>query len=692
MQLWNHNTRCLELSLSKKLILISNMKLAEAKKRIEELRKTIDEHNHRYYVLNQPTISDFEFDLLLNELQTLERKFPELITPDSPTMRVGSDLTEEFVQVQHRWPMMSLGNTYSEDEVREFGERIRKTLGYEPEYVCELKYDGVSISLTYENGVLVSAVTRGDGMAGDDVTVNVRTIRSIPVRVSAPGLPPSFALRGEIYMPRRGFEEMNRIRQQKGEPLFANPRNAAAGTLKLLDPRIVAARPLECFLYYLLGDKLPSGNHYDNILAARSWGFRTPDVMERCAGMEGVLAFIGEWSDKRKSLPYETDGVVVKVNSLAAQQLLGSTAKSPRWAIAYKYAAEQAVTELLSVDFQVGRTGNITPVANLRPVQLAGTTVKRASLHNSDQIELLGLHYGDSVIIEKGGEIIPKIVGVDSEKRTNGAAEVTFPGECPECGTALVRNEGEANHFCPNYLHCPPQITRRIIHFVSRKAMDIEGLGEETVELLWSNGLIHNVADLYTLRHEQLASLERLGDKSASNILASLAKSLTAPWHRKLFALGIRHVGETVAKTLAGSFHDIDRLAGATEEELLALPDIGPRISASIKEYFADAENLEIIRRLREAGMSFEGAFVTGRGTGPLAGKTVVVSGTFEGFTREGIRAAIEAAGGKASGSVSGSTSFIVAGSDMGPSKRAKAVAMGIPILSEEEFVKMIKE
>ncbi|MEZ5020419.1 MAG: NAD-dependent DNA ligase LigA, partial [Bacteroidales bacterium] len=530
------------------------------------------------------------------------------------------------------------------------------------------------------------------GTVGDDVTVNVRTIRSIPVRVSVPGLPPFFALRGEIYMPRRGFEEMNHMRQQKGEPLFANPRNAAAGTLKLLDPRIVAARPLECFLYYLLGDKLPSGNHYDNILAARSWGFRTPDVMERCAGMEGVLAFIGEWSEKRKSLPYETDGVVVKVNSLAAQQLLGSTAKSPRWAIAYKYAAEQAVTELLSVDFQVGRTGNITPVANLRPVQLAGTTVKRASLHNSDQIELLGLHYGDSVIIEKGGEIIPKIVGVDSEKRTTGAAEVTFPGECPECGTVLVRNEGEANHFCPNYLHCPPQITRRIIHFVSRKAMDIEGLGEETVELLWSNGLIHNVADLYTLKHEQLASLERMGDKSASNILASLAKSLTAPWHRKLFALGIRHVGETVAKTLAGSFHDIDRLAGATEEELLALPDIGPRISASIKEYFADGENIEIIRRLREAGMSFEGAFVTGRGTGPLAGKTVVVSGTFEGFTREGIRAAIEAAGGKASGSVSGSTSFIVAGSDMGPSKRAKAVAMGIPILSEEEFVKMIKE
>ncbi|MCU0458647.1 MAG: NAD-dependent DNA ligase LigA, partial [Bacteroidales bacterium] len=603
-----------------------------------------------------------------------------------------SDLTEEFVQVQHRWPMMSLANTYSEEEVREFGDRIRKILGYEPEYVCELKYDGVSISLTYENGVLSTAVTRGDGAVGDDVTANVRTIRSIPVRVNAPALPSSFVIRGEIYIPRRGFEEMNAARQQKGEPPFANPRNAAAGTLKLLDPRIVAARPLDCFLYYLLGEKLPSGNHYDNILTARSWGFRTPDVIKRCISMEEVLAFISDWAERRKSLPYETDGVVVKVNALAAQQLLGSTAKSPRWAIAYKYAAEQAVTELLSVDFQVGRTGNVTPVANLRPVQLAGTTVKRASLHNSDQIELLGLHYGDSVVIEKGGEIIPKIVGVDAGRRATGASEVTFPGQCPECGTDLVRNEGEANHYCPNYLHCPPQITGRIIHFVSRKAMDIEGLGEETVELLWSNGLIHNVADLYSLKHEQLASLERMGDKSASNILASLADSLSAPWNRKLFALGIRHVGETVAKTLARAFPDIDRLISASDEELLALPDIGPRISASVREYFSDADNIDIIKRLKEAGMTFEGTTGTFQETGPLSGKTVVVSGTFAGFTREGIRAAIEAAGGKAAGSVSGNTSFIVAGSDMGPAKRAKASALGIPILTEEEFVKMIKE
>lgn len=668
------------------------MRHADAKKRAEELRRTIDEHNHRYYVLNQPVISDFEFDLLLNELQTIEKNFPELVTPESPTMRVGSDLTEAFVQAEHRWPMMSLGNTYSADEIREFGERVERTLGFEPEYICELKYDGVSISITYENGVMVRAVTRGDGTVGDDVTVNVKTIRSIPVRVSGPGLPSSFVIRGEIYLPRKGFEEMNVSRKQKGELPFANPRNAAAGTVKLLDPRMVASRPLDCFLYYLLGEKLPAGNHYDNIMAARSWGFRTPDVMERCNGIEEVLEFIKVWEDERKNLPYDTDGVVVKVNALDAQQLLGSTAKSPRWAIAYKYAAEQAVTELLSVDFQVGRTGNVTPVANLRPVQLAGTTVKRASLHNSDQIELLGLHYGDSVIIEKGGEIIPKIVGVDTTQRHPVAGAVTFPEKCPECGTALVRTEGEANHYCPNYLHCPPQITRRITHFVSRKAMDIEGLGEETVDLLWSEGLIHNVADLYDLKHEQIAVLERMGDKSASNILAALAASLSAPWNRKLFALGIRHVGETVAKTLAISFPDIDSLINAPEEELLSLSDIGPRIAASVREYFSDNDNLEIIRRLKAAGMTFEGIIQSGAGGGPLSGRTVVVSGTFEGYTREGIRAAIEAAGGKAAGSVSGNTSFIVAGKDMGPSKRAKATALGIQILTEEEFVKMIKE
>ncbi len=668
------------------------MKLADAKNRAEELRKTIDEHNHRYYVLNQPVISDFEFDLLLNELQTIEKKFPELITSDSPTMRVGSDLTEEFMQSEHKWPMLSLGNTYSPDEVAGFGERVRKTLGYEPEYVCELKYDGVSISLSYEDGSLVRAVTRGDGTVGDDVTVNVRTIRSIPVRLTAARIPSSFVMRGEIYLPRKGFEEMNAARLVRGELPFANPRNAAAGTLKLLDPKIVASRPLECYLYYILGDELPSGTHYDNIAAARSWGFRTPDVIQLCNGMDEVISFIMSWETARKGLPYDTDGVVVKVNSLKAQQLLGSTAKSPRWAIAYKYAAEQAVTELLSVDFQVGRTGNVTPVANLRPVLLAGTTVKRASLHNSDQIELLGLHYGDTVIIEKGGEIIPKIVEVDAGRRVTGSEAVVFPESCPECSTTLVRTEGEANHYCPNYLHCPPQITGRIIHFVSRKAMDIEGLGEETVELLFSNGLIHNVADLYDLRHDQLASLARMGDKSASNIIAGLTASLSAPWHRKLFALGIRHVGETVAKSLAAGFPDIDSLVSASGEQLSALPEIGPRISASVTEYFSDNENIEIIRRLRAAGMTFEGPVLKSVAGGPLAGKNVVVSGTFESFTRDSIKAAIEASGGRVTTSVSGSTSFIVAGNDMGPAKRAKAAALGVRIISEEEFMKMIKE
>ena len=668
------------------------MKLADARKRAEELRKTIDEHNHRYYVLNQPVITDFEFDLLLNELQALEKRFPELVTPESPTMRVGSDLTAEFVQAEHTWPMLSLGNTYSIEEVREFGARVSRSLGYEPQYVCELKYDGVSISLTYENGLLTRAVTRGDGTVGDDVTVNVRTIRSIPVRVPAKGIPDSFTVRGEIYIPRKGFEEMNAARQAQGVLLFANPRNAAAGTLKLLDPRIVALRPLDCFLYYLLGTELPADNHYDNIMAVRSWGFRTPDIIQLCNSMEEVTGFLGQWENDRKQLPYDTDGVVIKVNSLKAQALLGATAKSPRWAIAYKYAAEQAVTRLLSVDFQVGRTGNVTPVANLEPVLLAGTTVRRASLHNSDQVGLLDLHYGDTVTVEKGGEIIPKIVAADSNYRLTGARAVTFPQECPECGTPLVRNAGEANHYCPNYLHCPPQITGRIIHFVSRKAMDIEGLGEETIELLYRTGLIRSVADLYDLKHEDISSLERMGDKSASNIISELSASLSAPWHRKLFALGIRHVGETVAKILAAGFSDIDSLMKATDVELTALPEIGPRISASIREYFADPENVETVRRLKAAGMTFGGARPETVADGPLKHKTIVISGTFRNFTRDQLKEAVEAAGGKIASSVSGSTSFIIAGNDMGPSKRAKADALGISIVSEEEFLKMVKE
>lgn len=668
------------------------MNLAEAKKRAEELRQTINEHNYRYYVLNQPVISDSEFDHLLSELQAVEKQFPELVTPYSPTMRVGSDLTEEFRQVEHVWPMLSLGNTYSTAEVTDFTGRVRRALGYDPEYVCELKFDGVSISLTYDEGRLTRAATRGDGNVGDDVTVNVRTIKTIPLSVSAPGIPSSFTIRGEIYIPRKGFEEMNAERQAKGEALFANPRNAAAGTIKLLDPKMVALRPLDCYFYYLLGNRLPADNHYDNLMAARSWGFRISDIIRRCSALDEIFEFISFWETGRKQLPYDTDGVVIKVNSLAAQKQLGATAKSPRWAIAYKYAAEQAATELISVDFQVGRTGNITPVANLRPVLLAGTTVRRASLHNSDQIEILGLHHGDTVIIEKGGEIIPKIVGVDITRRGPGAKKITFPVVCPECGSALVRNEGEANHYCPNYLHCPPQVKGRIIHFVSRKAMDIEGLGDETIDLLYSRGLIKNVADLYDLKQEQLASLPRLGNKSAKNILSELAASLTAPYHRKLFALGIRHVGETVAKTLAEGFPNIDLLINATEEQLLTLPEIGPKISGSVREFFSDSDNIEIIRRLRRAGMIFEGQGKYTSTEGPLSGKTIVISGTFSGFSREELKAMIESAGGKIAGSVSGNTSFIVAGNDMGPAKLAKARELGVPVVSEDEFVKMIKE
>ncbi len=667
------------------------MKLAEARKRAEELRKTIDEHNHRYYVLNQPVITDFEFDILLSELQTIEKNFPELQTDDSPTMRVGSDLTVEFSQHEHVYPMMSLGNTYSEAEVREFGDRVSKILGYVPEYVCELKYDGLSISLIYENGKLTRAVTRGDGTRGDDVTANVRTIRSIPVRVSSANLPRTFEMRGEIYLPRRGFEEMNAERSARGEPLFANPRNAAAGTVKMLDPRVVASRPLECYLYYLLGETLPADNHYDNLMAARAWGFRITEVIGRCKDIDDVISFIHKWDKERRELPYDTDGVVVKVNSLEAQAELGYTAKSPRWAIAYKYAAEQALTTLLSVVFQVGRTGNITPVANLQPVLLAGTTVKRASLHNSDQIELLGLHYGDAVIIEKGGEIIPKIVTVDIEKRSPDAEPVGFPEKCPECGTPLIRGEGEANHYCPNYLHCPPQITGRIIHFVSRKAMNIEGLGEETIELLYSQSLIRTVADLYDLKREQLSTLERMGDKSAANIIAGLEKSLSAPYHKKLFALGIRHVGETVAKTLASGFSDIEKLMSATEEELTALAEIGPKIASSVREYFNDPENREIIRRLRVSGMEFSGPAAVSV-SGPLTGKTIVISGTFVSYSREELKALIEAQGGKAGTSVSGNTSYLLAGSDMGPAKKARAEQNGVPVITEEEFLKMIKE
>jgi DNA ligase (NAD+) len=668
------------------------MKLSEAKERITKLRKEINDHNHRYYVLNDPVISDFEFDLMMNELDTLEKKFPELVSDDSPTQRVGSDIIKEFIQYDHKYPMLSLGNTYSEQEVRDFDARVMKSLSSPAEYVCELKFDGASISLNYSAGKLERALTRGDGTAGDDVTQNIKTIKSIPLYLSAVNIPPEFIIRGEVLMTRSVFNKLNENRAAAGIQLFANPRNAAAGTLKLLDSRIVASRSLDCFLYLMLGVNLPHNNHFDNMMEAVRWGFKVPDSIKLCSNIDEVIQFIHRWDTDRKELPFDIDGVVIKVNSLSQQQELGFTAKTPRWAIAYKYKAEQVSTRLLSVAFQVGRTGNITPVANLEPVQLAGTTVKRASLHNEDQMHLLDLHLGDMVFVEKGGEIIPKIVGVDFNKRDEKMVRAEFISNCPECGTTLIKNEGEANHFCPNYLHCPPQIKGRIEHFISRKAMDIDSLGEETVDLLFSKKLIINIADLYYLKKEQLLPLERMGEKSASNILKSINDSVNVPYPRVLFALGIRHVGETVAKTLAREFPSIDDLMAADNERLTSVRDIGPKIAASIINYFEDEENRIIVNRLRSFGLKFKADREITDSGGILADKSIVISGVFERYSRDEYKEMIEKLGGKNSTSISGSTSFILAGENMGPSKKEKAEELGIPLLSEKDFLKLIGE
>jgi DNA ligase (NAD+) len=666
------------------------MKLSEARGKIEKLRREINEHNHRYYVLNQPVISDFEYDVLLTELQTLEKKFPELLTDDSPTGRIGSDLTVEFEQQEHKYPMLSLSNTYNEDELRDFDNRVIKTVDNPVQYVCELKYDGASISLIYLNGRLNRAITRGDGLKGDNVTSNVKTIRSIPLNVSGRNVPPDFIIRGEILMTRAVFDRLNTERANDGIQLFANPRNAAAGTLKLLDPKVVASRSLDCLLYLMLGEELPCDNHYDNMKAASSWGFKVPDSITLCKNIEEVLEFIHHWESARKNLPFDIDGVVIKVNSLRQQADLGYTAKSPRWAIAYKYKPEQASTRLLSIAFQVGRTGTVTPVANLEPVLLAGTTVKRASLHNADQMSLMDLHINDTVYVEKGGEIIPKITGVDLKKRDRRSRRAEFISVCPECGTTLVKNEGEANHFCPNYLHCPPQIKGRIEHFISRKAMDIGGLGEETVDLLFSNKLIKNVADLYELKKEQLLPLERLGEKSAANMIKSISDSLNRPYHRVLYALGIRHVGETVAKILSKDFHSIDDLMTADVDQLTRVSEIGPKIAGSIISYFADTENREIISRLKKFGLRLSELETSSHITGILDNKVIVISGVFSKYSRDEYKDLIEKNGGRNSSSISASTSFILAGENMGPSKREKAVELGIPVMSETEFLKLI--
>ena len=664
------------------------------KSQIIQLRQELEQHNYRYYVLSDPVISDREFDEMMHQLQTLEEAHPEMADPLSPTQRVGSDLSKEFEQVVHTYPMLSLGNTYSESDVRDFYERTERALHGEPfEIVAELKYDGTSISLTYEQGRLLRAVTRGDGTRGDDVTANVKTIRSVPLCLQGNDYPALFEIRGEILLPWAEFDRLNKEREEQEEPLFANPRNAASGTLKQQNPAVVAARRLDAYFYYVLGEQLPAETHYDNLEAARRWGFKIPDVIRRCRSMAEVLDYIAYWDVERKNLPVATDGIVLKVNSLRQQKYLGFTAKSPRWAIAYKFQAERAETRLNSVSFQVGRTGAITPVANLEPVLLAGTVVKRASLHNADIIEGLDLHLGDQVYVEKGGEIIPKIVGVNRDARSILIGDkIRFIRTCPECGTPLVRAEGEAGHYCPNDIGCPPQIKGRIEHFVTRRAMNIN-IGPETIEDLYNAGLVKDAADLYTLKVPDLVRLERWAIKSAHNLLDSLAISKQVPFERVLYALGIRYVGETVAKRLANSFHSIEALRAASFEQLIAVDEIGDRIANSVRRYFADERNCHLVERLQEIGLQMKISEVQlSNRSEKLKGKTIVISGTFLHHSRDEYKNLIEQHGGKNSGSVSGKTSFILAGDNMGPAKLEKAAKLGIQVMQEEEFLKLIGE
>lgn len=663
----------------------------EISEKIQTLRRELDRHNYNYYVLSAPTISDFEFDKLLKELQELEAAHPEHFDPNSPTQRIGSDINSSFKQVKHTYPMLSLANTYSEGEVTDFYERVRKGLNDDFELVCELKYDGTSISLTYENGELKQAVTRGDGEKGDDVTANVKTIRSIPLRLQGIDYPPLFEIRGEILMPWAVFDDLNKEREEQEEMLFANPRNAASGTLKLQNSAEVSRRRLDGYFYYLLGDKLPSDLHYNNLQAARSWGFKVSDAIKVCPTLKEVLDFINYWDVERKNLPVATDGIVIKVNSLTQQRNLGFTAKSPRWAIAYKFQAEKAVTRLNSVSYQVGRTGAITPVANLDPVQLSGTVVKRASLHNADIIRSLDLHIGDMVFVEKGGEIIPKITAVDKDARFMIGDKVEFIQKCPECGAQLMRFEGEAAHYCPNDNACPPQIKGKMEHFVSRKAMNIDGLGSETINLLYQNELLHNIADIYELKVADLSRLERLGLKSAYNIRDGVEKSKQVPFERVVFALGIRFVGETTAKKLAMAFKTIENLEKATAEELVQVDEIGERIAQSVVAYFADERNIRVIERLKSYGLQLsvsEDKLVNKSDI--LAGKTIVISGTFSTHSRDEYKTIIEQNGGKNTGSVSAKTSFILAGENMGPEKLNKAEKLNVQIMNEEEFLKLI--
>lgn len=663
----------------------------QIKQRIEALREELNKHNYDYYVLSTPTISDFEFDMKLKELSDLENKHSEYFDPNSPSQRVGSDINKSFNQVVHKYPMLSLGNTYTKEEITDFYNRVQKGLNDEFEIVYELKYDGTSISLTYVNGQLTQAVTRGDGVQGDDVTANVRTIRSIPLKLRGTDYPAEFEIRGEIVMPWAVFDQLNKEREEQEEALFANPRNAGSGTLKQQDPKIVAARKLDSYLYFMLGENLPTDGHYENLMKAKEWGFKISDATKKCKTLDEIFDYISYWDVERKNLPVATDGIVLKVNSLTQQRNLGYTSKFPRWAIAFKFQAERAVTTLESVSYQVGRTGAVTPVANLKAVKLSGTTVKRASLYNEDYIKSLDLHINDQVYVEKGGEIIPKITEVDTSKRNVFDEPVEFIKACPECGTPLVKDEGEAIYYCPNDVSCPPQVKGRIEHFCTRKAMNIT-CGSETVELLYNANLVKNVADLYKLDWQTVSRLERWAEKSAKNLIDSIQKSVAVPYERVLYALGIRYVGETVAKKLAKAFSDIDKLKAASVEELVQVDEIGDRIAQSIVKYFGIASNVDVVDKLREFGLQFElSQEVLALQTDKLKGLSIVISGTFEKYSRDEYKAMIEQNGGKNSGSISAKTSYVLAGDNMGPSKLEKAKSLGVTIIGEDDLLEMLK-
>lgn len=661
---------------------------------IQKLREELNQHNHNYYVLDAPTISDFEFDQKLQQLQELENQYPQYFDENSPTQRVGGTITKNFQTVTHDYRMYSLDNSYSKEDLIDWESRIQKVLGNVAlEYTCELKYDGASISITYENGKLKRAVTRGDGFQGDDVTNNIKTIKSIPLQLKGKNIPDKFDIRGEIILPLAGFEKMNQELIEIGEAPYSNPRNTASGSLKLQDSGEVAKRPLECLLYFLIGNNLPFDSQFDGLQTARNWGFKAPTEAKLAQSLTEVFQFIDYWDIHRHDLPYETDGVVIKVNSFQHQEELGYTAKSPRWAIAYKFKSEQVSTKLNSISYQVGRTGSITPVANLEPVQLAGTIVKRASLHNADQIEKLDVRIGDTVFVEKGGEIIPKIIAVDLSQRPENTQPTVYITHCPECQTALIRNLGEANHYCPNFYGCPPQIIGRIQHYISRKAMDIEGLGGETVALLYNNGLVHNYADLYELTVDQILPLERMAQKSAENLINGIQKSKTIPFENVLFALGIRYVGETVAKKLAKHYKNIDALSRASLLDLILVDEIGDRIANSVIEFFENEENKIIIERLKKHGVQFEIVErVNPNATQKLNGKTFVVSGVFSKFSRDELKQTIEDNGGKVGSSISAKTDYVVAGENMGPAKLEKANQLKISIISEEEFIHLLDE